>query len=78
MTQLEIKSWLIEKIAEESDVKPESIATDVPFESYSLDSLSLITLSYDLETLLGKEIDPTMFWQHNSIDELAQAIEQRA
>lgn len=75
MTQPEIKSWLIVKIAEESDLKPESIATNVSFESFNLDSLSLITLAFDLETLLGKEIDPTLFWQHNSIDQLAEALQ---
>lgn len=75
MNNQEIKNWLIQKIAEESDIQPETIKTDVPIESFNLDSLSMITLSYDLETALGKEIDPTVFWQHNTIDKLAEAIE---
>lgn len=75
MNNQELKNWLVQKIAEESDIQPESIKTDVPIESFNLDSLSMITLSYDLETVLGKEIDPTVFWQHNSIDKLAEAIE---
>ena len=78
MTAVEIKSWLVSKIAEEADLDSEAIATDVPFETYRLDSLSLITITYDLEKLLGKEIEPTMFWQHNSIDQLAEAIEKSA
>ncbi len=75
MNNQEIKNWLVQKIAEESDIDPETIKTDVPIESFNLDSLSMITLSYDLETVLGKEIDPTVFWQHNTIDKLAEAIE---
>jgi acyl carrier protein len=75
MNNQEIKNWLVQKIAEESDIDPETIKTDVPIESFNLDSLSMITLSYDLETVLGKEIDPTVFWQHNTIDKLATAIE---
>lgn len=75
MNNQEIKNWLVQKIAEESDIDPETIKTDIPIESFNLDSLSMITLSYDLETVLGKEIDPTVFWQHNTIDKLAQAIE---
>ncbi len=75
MTNMELKQWLVQKIAEESDNLPDTIKTDVPIESFNLDSLSMITLSYDLETALGKEIDPTVFWQHNTIDKLAEAIE---
>ncbi len=75
MNTQELKNWLVQKIAEESDLQPESIDTGAPIESFNLDSLSMITLSYDLETALGKEIDPTVFWQHNTIDKLAVAIE---
>ncbi|RXK60835.1 acyl carrier protein [Lacibacter luteus] len=75
MNNQEIKNWLVQKIAEESDIQPETIKTDMPIESFNLDSLSMITLSYDLENALGKEIDPTVFWQHNTIDKLAEAIE---
>lgn len=75
MNNQEIKNWLVQKIAEESDIQPESVKTDMPIESFNLDSLSMITLSYDLEKVLGKEIDPTVFWQHNTIDKLAKAIE---
>jgi acyl carrier protein len=75
MNSEEIKKWLVEKIAEESDLQPETISTTAPFETFNLDSLSMITLSYDLEKILNKELDPTFFWQHNSIDKLVIAIE---
>ena len=75
MNNQELKNWLVQKIAEESDLQPEAINTNAPIESFNLDSLSMITLSYDLETALGKEIDPTVFWQHNTIDKLAEVIE---
>ncbi len=75
MTNQEIKHWLIQKIAEESDLKAETIDVNAPIDTFNLDSLSMISLSYDLETVLGKEIDPTVFWQHNTIDKLASAIE---
>lgn len=75
MNNQELKNWLVQKISEESDIQPENIDTSAPIESFNLDSLSMITLSYDLETALGKEIDPTVFWQHNTIEKLAEAIE---
>ncbi len=78
MNKEEIKSWLIKMIAEEAGVQPEAVQTDVSFETFQLDSLSMITISYELEKLLDKEIDPTFFWQHDSIDKLADAVQQLA
>jgi acyl carrier protein len=77
MKREELKTWLIDKIAEESGLPLEKINADEPFDSFNLDSLSMITISSELENVLGAEIDPTMFWKFNSINLLAEAIELR-
>jgi acyl carrier protein len=75
MNQAQIQDWLVEKISEETGLNKDQVKIDVPFDSFNLDSLSMITVSFDLETILGREIDPTLFYQYNSIRLLSEAIQ---
>lgn len=77
MNKYELKQWLIEKVSEESGLDISAVNVNAPFESFELDSLSMITISFDLENVLGIEIDPTLFLQNNSIELLSEEIEKR-
>ena len=72
---MEIKKWLINHIAEESGDPVETIDCDVPFEDYNMDSLAVVSLSFDLENLLDKSIDPTIFTEYNTINKLVEWLE---
>lgn len=75
---MDTRTWLQEKLAEEAGMKPESIAFDDEFEQLSLDSLSIITLTFDIESYIGKElVDPTIFSQYNTINSLAEWLDQQ-
>jgi acyl carrier protein len=74
MTKENISTWLKTKIAEEAGVKEAEINGSESFESFQLDSLSMVSLSYDLENFTGKTIEPTVFWEYNSIDKLSEWV----
>jgi acyl carrier protein len=70
---METKIWLQQKISEEAGIPAEEIKFDDPFEKFSMDSLSVITLAYELEGYTGKEqIDPTVFAEYNTINKLSE------
>jgi acyl carrier protein len=65
-----LSSWFREKLSEETGVRESDIRLDASVESFSLDSLSLVTLSHDLETLIDRSLDPTVFWQFPTVNDL--------
>jgi acyl carrier protein len=75
MTNEELTNWFKEKIAEESGTAIENIKTDQTFDNFNLDSLSTVTLAYDLEKEIGIDIDPTIFYEFDTIDKLVEKIQ---
>ncbi len=74
--QMDTRVWLQQKLADESGLATEEIHFDREFEQLSLDSLSVITLAYELESYTGKElIDPSVFSEYNTINKLAAWLE---
>ncbi|MDY8137646.1 acyl carrier protein [Aquimarina sp. 2201CG5-10] len=72
------KLWLQEKIAEETDLSIEDVSCDAEFIDFNMDSLSTLTLAFDLESLLDiGEIDPTLFSEYNTINKLVSWIENQ-
>ncbi len=73
---MDTRIWLQQKIADEAGLPAEEIHFDKEFEHFSLDSLSVITLAYELESYTGKElIDPSVFSEYNTINKLAAWLE---
>jgi acyl carrier protein len=74
MKKTEVKSWLQNQIAKESGVSVEEISCDEDFENFKLDSLSFVSISYELESQVDLEINPTVFTEFNTINKLAAWI----
>jgi len=74
MQKTDVREWLQKQIAEESGVAVEEISLDEAFENFRLDSLSFVSISYELETQLSMEISPTVFTEFNTINKLAEWI----
>ncbi|MCP2170054.1 acyl carrier protein [Goodfellowiella coeruleoviolacea] len=66
-----IGAWLTERVAEYVDAPKESIASDVPFGEYGLDSVAAFTVCTDIEDHLGLVLEPTVLWDHPTIDALS-------
>ena len=77
ITEATLRNWMIQKIAEEAGIKEEEINADAPFESFSLDSLSLVSISYDLENFSGKTVDPTVFGEYQTINKLVSWLDKQ-
>jgi acyl carrier protein len=77
MEKTEVREWLQKQIAEESGVAMEQISCDDDFENFRLDSLSLVSISYELESRMNIEISPTVFSEFNTINKLTEWIDNQ-
>lgn len=73
---MNVKDWLIIKIAEETGLENELINCDELFENFDLDSLSSISIAFDIENKFKlDEINPTVFEEFNTINKLSEWIQ---
>jgi acyl-CoA synthetase (AMP-forming)/AMP-acid ligase II/acyl carrier protein len=75
-TETEIKTWITANLALFLKIPLEEIDLSEPFSHYGLDSSIAVSLAAELSTWLGRELDPTLFWEYPSIEALAQHLGQ--
>jgi acyl carrier protein len=75
MTTDLLQNWLRQKLSEEISVDTNEINLDGDFANLDLDSLSVVSLAYELETFTGVIIDPTVFSEFRTPNELIQWIQ---
>ena len=69
-----IQGWLIDKLAEVLEIEPNQIDVRQDFEEYGLESAEAINLSGDLEDYLNLRLPPTLLWDYQNIEALAQYL----
>lgn len=69
-----IQGWLIDKLAEVLEIEPNQIDVTQDFEEYGLESAEAINLSGDLEDYLGCRLPPTLLWDYQNIEALANYL----
>lgn len=69
-----IEGWLIDKIADSLEVKPHEIDVSQDFADYGLDSVEAINISGELENYLGCRLSPTLLWDYQNIEALAEYL----
>ena len=67
----EIQDWIIEYLSNLLEISSDDIETDVPFDTYGLDSSAAVGLTGDLEDWIGKEVDPTLLYDYPTVDAIA-------
>ncbi len=73
--QLEdIRSWLIQHIADHLNVSSAEIDVNEPFESFGLSSKEMVMISGDLEEWLDKRLEPTLVWQYPTIELISRYL----
>jgi acyl carrier protein len=75
MTTEQLQDWLRQKLSEETSSDSKTIDLDVDFSDLGLDSLSTVSLAYELETFTGVVIDPTVFSEFRTPNELVRWIQ---
>lgn len=71
-----LQSWLVNRLAERLSVEPGEIDIHESFSNYGLDSATAVELSGELETLLGRELAPTLFFDYPNIGVLLRHLLQ--
>lgn len=69
-----IQNWLQRELSDRLGLEADEIEFDEPFINFGLDSAEAVVLSGDLSELIGKELEPTLLWDHPTIEELAEFI----
>jgi acyl carrier protein len=76
-TTAEIESWFKQQIVAEAGIDVADVETDKPISSYSLDSLSMVSIAYELEGYLNTPVDPTIFSEFSTINDIIKWIQER-
>ncbi len=74
LNKSEIQDWLITHIAELLQVGKDSIDIQESFSNYGLSSLDVVTLSGDLEEMIGRRLSPTLAYDYPNILLLTQYL----
>ncbi|EPX56898.1 Long-chain-fatty-acid--CoA ligase [Cystobacter fuscus DSM 2262] len=69
-----IQDWLLGRMAQYLGVAAEEIDVQAPFARYGLDSAVAVSLTGELAGWLGREFEPTLFWEHPSAEVLARHL----
>lgn len=78
LTQAELNDWLIKKISQATELPVDQIGIDTTFADFGLNSISAVSISTELESLLGRELSPTLIWDYPTIREVSQYLSQSA
>lgn len=73
----DIRAWLTSYLAFLLEEEPDSIDTELSFDSHGIDSAAAVSLVGDLEDWMGIELDPTIVYDYRSIDQLADFLMTR-
>jgi len=71
----DIERWLVKQLSERLRVDAASVDPQAPLTRYGIDSAEAASLSYELETWLGREIFPSDIIGAGSIESLAERLE---
>lgn len=69
-----MRAWLTGRIAYYVERAPEDIDPDVKLVGYGLDSVFALTLCGDIEDEYGLEVDPTLAWDHPTVNAIVAAL----
>jgi acyl carrier protein len=70
----DLRAWLTERIAEYLETDQAKVDPTASFESQGLDSMAALTLCDDVEDAMGLVLEPTLAWDHPTIDDLAEFL----
>jgi acyl carrier protein len=65
-----LRAWLIEQVAEYLECGADQVDPTRSFTEYGLHSMLALSLCADLEEHLGTPLEPTVVWDHPSVDAL--------
>lgn len=73
-----LRGWLVEAVAASSGLDPDRIGVDRPIAEFGLGSLQLVALAAKISDRLGRQLDPTLAYDHPTIASIAEALSSDA
>lgn len=73
-SEQDLRRWIVDRLAERSGVTASDIDPTAPFSSLGVDSVAAVELVADLESRLGRELDPTLVFSAESPVQLAAVL----
>ena len=71
----EVNEFICSLVSKEQDIPIEQIDIDQPLEEMNLDSLTKLSLAFEIETKYDlKDLDPSILKEHNTIRKLSEWI----
>jgi acyl carrier protein len=74
MTLEDIQDWLATQIAEQLGRKPEEIDIKLPFDSYGLDSVQIVSITNLGKQYFGLQISPLVLWNYPNIESFSRYL----
>jgi len=73
-SEKQIRDHLVAEIADVMGLALERVDSREPFAAFGIASVEAVHLVGKLESWLGLELDPTLLWDHPTIDALAKHL----
>jgi acyl transferase domain-containing protein/acyl-CoA synthetase (AMP-forming)/AMP-acid ligase II/SAM-dependent methyltransferase/acyl carrier protein len=73
-TRLEIRRWLVRRLAEHLKCNDDQIDPARPFAGFGLDSVTMVGISGELQSWLGMPVSPTLLYDAPNIEALSRAL----
>lgn len=77
MPDIDIQDWLTQRVAVYLEQSPADIDPTVKLRSYGLESIYALTLCVDVEETFGLLVEPTLAWDHPTIEAIAGFLAER-
>ena len=69
-----IQAWFLANLAEKLKMDISEIDVQASFMDYGVSSIIMVEIEGELEDWLEVELDPTLLWDHPSIESLAEYL----
>ncbi|WP_149824438.1 type I polyketide synthase [Streptomyces tailanensis] len=69
-----VRDWLASAVAEAAGLDPLTVDPHRPIAEFGLGSRQLVTLAVDLSERIGRTLDPSLVYDHPTIEAIAEAV----
>jgi acyl transferase domain-containing protein/acyl-CoA synthetase (AMP-forming)/AMP-acid ligase II/acyl carrier protein len=69
-----IQTWIVDQLVKRTGINADEVDVRKPFRSYGLDSVASVAITGELGAWLGRQLSPTLIYEHPTIAALAQHL----
>ncbi|MGY0056309.1 SDR family NAD(P)-dependent oxidoreductase [Streptomyces sp. LZ34] len=69
-----VRAWLVRAVADRTGLDPLRVEVERPIAEFGLGSRDLVTLAVGLSERIGRQLDPSLLYDHPTISSIAEAL----